>query len=190
MSGRTALLAALADVVLGTPADGQALVYQASTQKWVAASPAVAGAEIAYAENVSGTPTNASATNGVSNGAVDIANCAISVPANSGIVMLEGYASVNQTVAGIGGASLAIVETTSGSTILETVGRALPNNATANANTVGNLVVERRVGPTTGTRTFKLTLQALAVAGNSPTVQAVNQPAFGGFRSFLRAWAM
>ena len=190
VSGGAGFLAGLGDVALGTPTDGQALGYQASTGKWVAASPAVAGGEIAYAENVSGTTTGVAGVANATSAAVDIPNCAITVPANSGVVWLEGQAFFQQTVAGLGQALLQIIETTGGgSTALATDSRFLPNVNATNDRNVGYLRPKYRLGSTVATRTFKLSALIAAPASNTPSVLIPNLSTFGGFASFIRAWA-
>lgn len=181
----------LADVVLGSPSDGEALVYDGVTGKWVAGVPAVGGKEIAYAENVTGVVTTATAPSGGASAAVDIPGCSITVPPNTGVVWLEGQAFLQQMVAGVGVASVNIIETTvgSGNPGLATDSRPTPNQTGVNGRSLGNLRPRYRVGQVASTRTFKLSMQVTGITGAAPSVQAANLSTFGGFASYLRAEA-
>lgn len=177
----------LANVALGTPADGATVLYQLSTGLWISGAPVVGGKEIAYVENATGTITTASVVGNASGTLVDIPGVAITVPANTGPVWLEGAATLSQTVVGAGSGALYLMETTSGSVLADYDVRPLPNSTAGNANGLGALRVRLRLGAVASTRTFKLQINAKAPASNSPSVAAANGSS-GGAKSFLHAW--
>lgn len=172
------------DVDLTGIADNDVLAYNASLTQ-LEPTPPTGNSEIAYAENISGTGQTIAGTTGATGTAVDITSCSISVPANSRPVWIEAKFAGVQTVTGDGQATILIVETTSGSTIIETDTRLLPNDtASRHATAAGYIRV--RIGPTVATRTFKLQARCDSKSGNTPSFSVNNTSTQ---RSFIHAWA-
>lgn len=179
--------------VAGTPTTtGQGAFYDSSLGLYVVGTPAVSSQEITYAENVTGTVTTASVAGGGSGAAgtiVDIPNCAISVPAQTGTVMIEGGAEFQQSVAGGGNVFLYITETTAGAGS-PTVGwdaRPLPNSTSNFLKNIGYLRAYARLTSVASTRTFKLSFYLTAPASNSPSVVALNTNVGLSTPSYLQA---
>lgn len=173
----------LGGVSLGSPTDGQVLIYDLDLGLWVAGTPIAAGKMIDYAENVTGTATTATSTT-----PADIPNCNIVVPPTTGEVWIMAAVNVSQSVVGTGVASAAIIETTGAEASLNSVAAVLPNTTASLVKNMGVIRPMVRVGPTNVQRTFKLRLSVSAASG-TPSVQASNLSTFGGLQSWIKAWA-
>lgn len=149
------------------PSDGQIAQYNAAQNAWLAASP-TGNAEIAYAENISGT-----ATSGIGTTAVDL-GVSIAIPASTRPVYLS--ASVTYVLTGTAGTGifLGIVEVSNGvDTVVPTFYGVAPNPSTTSFTV--NIVPRRIFASSLRTRTFKL--QGLVGSGTG-TVAAQNSSTY------------
>lgn len=187
LAGAVARLANLVDLSLGTPTDGQSLVYQASTGLWIPGTPANVGGELAYAENITGTPQviaaggNADVTNltGLSVPASTPAACWIEISIRAQMQAVTGTPNPTRLAA-----SLILYETTSGSTLIEGWSCPIEDSAVATPGFVMRGKV--RIGVTTGTRTFKANVIAPGTASNGYGISITNT---SGARSWMAAFA-
>jgi hypothetical protein len=172
-------LGALVNVSLGTPSDGQALVYQASTGLWIPGSPAVSGTEGDYHENVTGTPTTAAGPTGPAAGSpADVAGVTCTVPILTGSVWVYAEVFLYQSTVGTGNAFAFLTETTVGNTgVRDYDDRLLPNSTSSNAQNMGKLRLAARLGAVAAPRTFKLQIQTNSLSG-TPVTKSLNAAGF------------
>lgn len=167
---------------------GTPFVIQAAA--WVQAAPGVTAAngyQIDYAENITGTVQN---TGAGTTSVIDITSLTLTVPATARPVYMKvgarlSVAAVTGTPAQtVQGALLTLVETTSGTTTIETL--TVPIGV-AVASSGHTYVGEVRLGASSsGTRTFKWTMSGTGTSSNGYSVAVSNT---SGFRSWCAAIA-
>lgn len=160
-------MAYLQDVYDIDLADGQSLVWDTDTDRFVASNP-VGNSLNAKAVNATGALTDTTGTG------VVVPSSAISVTNSGGRdVILEWDGTVIQSVVGTGSVLLSVYETTSGAVHRKSIIRPLPNSIAAALATFSLGKHCLSIGPVTTTRTFELRI-SLVVASGTPTARLSN----------------
>lgn len=155
-----------------SPTNGQLLAWSSTLSEWTPVAP-TGNSELAAASNTTGVATAFSASGGVGPSVI-IPGTAISIsPSNGRPVVIHYGTTVTQSVVGDGTFYLALYETTSGTTSIQSAVVRLPNS-TAQAVASATVMNQFRIGAVNSTRTFTLYGLVFATAGSSPTAYLAN----------------